>query len=150
MKKLIDPCRAAPQVYRLIPERTFGRRLAKDETLKSSEADAIGRLIRITEEAEKTFGDTDFAHKWLTYPNPALGDRIPIEMAETDAGARASKRPHAHRLWLLQPWRRHGGLLPAPFARELDDEGASLAGGRWNSRGVPMFYTSSHLSFCCP
>ena len=79
----------AKQVYRLIPERTFGRRLAKDETLKASEADAIGRLIRITEEAEKTFGDTDFAHKWLTYPNPARARyRIPIEMAETDAGAR--------------------------------------------------------------
>jgi RES domain-containing protein len=39
-------------------------------------------------------------------------------------------------------------LAPAPFARELDGEGASLAGGRWNSRGVPMFYTSSHLSLC--
>jgi putative toxin-antitoxin system antitoxin component (TIGR02293 family) len=78
----------AKQVYRVIPERTFGRRLAKGEPLKPTEADAIGRLIRVTEEAEKTFGDSDFAHKWLTYPNPALRDRIPIEMAETDAGAR--------------------------------------------------------------
>jgi putative toxin-antitoxin system antitoxin component (TIGR02293 family) len=78
----------AKQVYRVIPERTFGRRLAKGEPLKPAEADAIGRLIRVTEEAEKTFGDSDFAHKWLTYPNPALRDRIPIEMAETDAGAR--------------------------------------------------------------
>lgn len=89
VKKLIDRgVLGAKQVYRVIPERTFGRRLAKDETLKASEADAIGRLIRITEEAEKTFGNTDFAHKWLTYPNPALRDLIPIEMAETDAGAR--------------------------------------------------------------
>ncbi len=78
----------AKQVYRVIPERTFGRRLAKGEPLKPAEADAIGRLIRVTEEAEKTFGDSDSAHKWLTYPNPALRDRIPIEMAETDAGAR--------------------------------------------------------------
>ena len=39
-------------------------------------------------------------------------------------------------------------LASAPFARALDGEGASLAGGRWNSRGVPMLYTSSHLSLC--
>jgi putative toxin-antitoxin system antitoxin component (TIGR02293 family) len=89
VKTLIDRgVLGAKQVYRVIPERTFGRRLAKGEPLKPAEADAIGRLVRVTEEAEKTFGDADFAHKWLSYPNPALGDRIPIELAETDAGAR--------------------------------------------------------------
>ena len=89
VKKLIDRgVLLAKQVYRVIPERTFGRRLAKGEALKPAEADAIGRLIRVTEEAEKTFGDADFARKWLSYPNPALADRIPIELAETDAGAR--------------------------------------------------------------
>lgn len=89
VKKLIDRgVLGAKQVYRVIPERTFGRRLAKGEALKPAEADAIGRLVRVTEQAEKTFGNTDFAHKWLNYPNPALGERIPIEMAETDAGAR--------------------------------------------------------------
>ena len=39
-------------------------------------------------------------------------------------------------------------LTPSAFARILDGEGASLTGGRWNSRGVPMLYTSSHLSLC--
>lgn len=39
-------------------------------------------------------------------------------------------------------------LTPSAFARTLDGEGASLTGGRWNSRGVPMLYTSSHLSLC--
>lgn len=60
----------------------------KGEAPKMAGADARSRLARLTEEAEKTFGDTDFAHKWLIYPNPALGDRIPIELAETDTGAR--------------------------------------------------------------
>jgi putative toxin-antitoxin system antitoxin component (TIGR02293 family) len=78
----------AKQVYRVIPERTFNRRLAKRETLKPSEADAIGRLLRVTETAEKTLGDAAFARKWLSLPNPALKNRIPIELAETDAGAR--------------------------------------------------------------
>ena len=39
-------------------------------------------------------------------------------------------------------------LTPSAFARALDGEGASLTGGRWNSRGVPVLYASSHLSLC--
>jgi putative toxin-antitoxin system antitoxin component (TIGR02293 family) len=89
VKDLIDRgVLGAKQVFRIIPERTFGRRLAKRETLKPSEADAIGRLLRISETAGKTFGDAEFAHKWLNLPNPELKNRIPIELAETDAGAR--------------------------------------------------------------
>jgi putative toxin-antitoxin system antitoxin component (TIGR02293 family) len=78
----------AEHVYRLIPARTFNRRLANGEKLKTSEADAIARLLRVIEAAVKTFGDAEFARKYLVLPNPALKDRVPIEMAETDAGAR--------------------------------------------------------------
>lgn len=76
------------QVYRIIPERTFNRRLANREMLKPSEADAISRLLRVIEAAVKGFGDADFARRYLSLPNPALGNRIPFELAETDAGAR--------------------------------------------------------------
>src|SRR4051812_41111241 len=30
----------------------------------------------------------------------------------------------------------------------LDGEGARLYGGRWNSIGIPLVYTSEHLSLC--
>jgi putative toxin-antitoxin system antitoxin component (TIGR02293 family) len=43
---------------------------------------------RVAEAAEKTFGNSEFARKWLTLPNPALKSRTPIELADTDAGAR--------------------------------------------------------------
>ena len=75
-------------VYRVIPERTFKRRLLNREALKVSEGDAIARLLRVTEAAVKAFGEDDFARKWLNLPNPALSGGIPIELAETDAGAR--------------------------------------------------------------
>jgi putative toxin-antitoxin system antitoxin component (TIGR02293 family) len=89
VKGLIDRgVLGAKQVFRVIPERTFNRRLAKREMLKVPEADAIGRLLRVTEAAKKTFGDADFATRFLNLPNPALKNRIPMEMAETDAGAR--------------------------------------------------------------
>ncbi len=89
VKDLIDRgVLGAKQVYRAIPERTFNRRLAKRDALKPSEADAIGRLLRVIENAETMLDDAEFARKWLSFPNPALKNRIPIELAETDAGAR--------------------------------------------------------------
>ena len=89
VKNLIDRgVLGARQVFRVIPERTFNRRLASREPLKPSESDAIARLLRIAEAATKAFGDAEFARKFLNLPNPALNDRIPFELAETDAGAR--------------------------------------------------------------
>ena len=78
----------AKQVFRIVPERTFNRRLAKGEPLKPAESDGIARLLRITEMAKRIFGDAAFAHQWLNLPNPVLKERVPIELAETDAGAR--------------------------------------------------------------
>jgi putative toxin-antitoxin system antitoxin component (TIGR02293 family) len=89
VKRLIDNgTLAAKQVYRVIPMRTFNRRLAKGEPLKVSESDAIARLLRVTEMARRIFGDTEFAGQWLTLPNPVLKNQIPIELAATDVGAR--------------------------------------------------------------
>lgn len=89
VKDLIDRgVLGAKQVFRVVPERTFKRRLAKGEALKPAEADGIARLLRITELATKIFRDAEFARKFLSLPNPALKDRIPIELAQTDAGAR--------------------------------------------------------------
>jgi putative toxin-antitoxin system antitoxin component (TIGR02293 family) len=86
----------AKQVYRVIPERTFKRRLANREVLKVSEGDAIARFLRLTEMATKIFGDSDFAGKWMVLPNPALKNRIPIELAETDSGAREVEAALTH------------------------------------------------------
>jgi putative toxin-antitoxin system antitoxin component (TIGR02293 family) len=78
----------AKQVFRVIPERTFKRRVAQGEALKPHEADAVGRLLRLNKEAVRLFRDAEFARKWLSLPNPALGYRVPNDLAETDAGAR--------------------------------------------------------------
>jgi putative toxin-antitoxin system antitoxin component (TIGR02293 family) len=92
VKDLIDSgVLGAKEVYRMIPERTFNRRVANGGALKPHEADAIGRLLRLRREATRTFGDAEFARRWLSLPNPALGYRIPNELAETDAGAREAE-----------------------------------------------------------
>jgi putative toxin-antitoxin system antitoxin component (TIGR02293 family) len=89
VKELIDRgVLGARQVFRVIPERTFKRRVANREPLKANESDAIARFLRVAESATKAFGDALFAKRFLSLPNPALNDRIPFELAETDAGAR--------------------------------------------------------------
>jgi RES domain-containing protein len=39
-------------------------------------------------------------------------------------------------------------LTPPEFARALDGEGSRGPGGRWNSPGGRVVYTSAHLSLC--
>ncbi|MEJ8756714.1 RES family NAD+ phosphorylase [Pontibacter sp. H259] len=39
-------------------------------------------------------------------------------------------------------------LSRARFAKDLSGRGAELAGGRWNSKGTPMLYTSDSIALC--
>ncbi|MER2998811.1 RES family NAD+ phosphorylase [Pontibacter populi] len=39
-------------------------------------------------------------------------------------------------------------LSRARFAKDLSGKGAELAGGRWNSKGTPMLYTSDSIALC--
>ncbi|MEJ8801840.1 RES family NAD+ phosphorylase [Pontibacter sp. H249] len=39
-------------------------------------------------------------------------------------------------------------LSRSKFRNDLSGKGAELAGGRWNSKGVPMLYTSESIVLC--
>lgn len=75
-------------IRQIIPDRTLDRRIAKGEPLKIEEADGLARLLRVVNAARQVFENDANADEWLRSPNPALGDRIPIEMARTDLGGR--------------------------------------------------------------
>jgi putative toxin-antitoxin system antitoxin component (TIGR02293 family) len=75
-------------VSRAIPPRTFARRIKENQTLDPREADAIARLLRVAAFANKVLGDDESASIWLTQPNPSLRNHVPLDMAETDVGAR--------------------------------------------------------------
>lgn len=79
---------AQEDVFRAIPERTFKRRLAEKGKLRIEEADAIARILRINALARWAFDETNAAREFLDLPNPALANRVPRVMAQTDAGAR--------------------------------------------------------------
>ena len=75
-------------IRRIIPDRTLDRRIAKGEMLKIEEADGLARLLRVVKAARDLFENDENADMFLRNPNPALGERIPIHMAQTDIGAR--------------------------------------------------------------
>ena len=68
--------------------RTLDRRIAAGENLKIEEADGLARLLRVVKAARDLFQNDENADVFLRSPNPALGERIPIHMAQTDIGAR--------------------------------------------------------------
>jgi putative toxin-antitoxin system antitoxin component (TIGR02293 family) len=53
-----------------------------------AEAERAVRLAQLIALAAETFGALDEALAWMQEPNYALGGRLPIDMAETDPGAR--------------------------------------------------------------
>ena len=49
----------------------------------------MARLLRIKVHAREVFEDAATAEAWLNEPNPALGQRVPVELLVTDEGTRA-------------------------------------------------------------
>lgn len=72
----------------IIPERTQRHRKAKREPLTVEESDRLVRLTRIQALSEDVFGDTEKANRWLREHLGILGSKSPLEVAQTDAGAR--------------------------------------------------------------
>jgi putative toxin-antitoxin system antitoxin component (TIGR02293 family) len=53
------------------------------------ESDRLYRLARIVALAKHYIGDEEAATRWLKRPNRALGGHVPIEVIDTELGARA-------------------------------------------------------------
>ena len=62
--------------------RTQGR-------LARYESDRLYRLARIVALAKQYIGDQETATRWLKRPNRALGGNFPLELIDTEPGARA-------------------------------------------------------------
>jgi putative toxin-antitoxin system antitoxin component (TIGR02293 family) len=70
-----------------VPLRTLARRRV-EKKLASDESDRLYRLARIAAHAERVFGSDEKAAAWLRRPNRSLGGESPIEVLDTDIGAR--------------------------------------------------------------
>ncbi len=72
----------------IIPERTQRHRNAKRQPLTVEESDRLVRMTRIQALAEDVFGDAEKANSWLREGLGILGGKSPLEVAQTDSGAR--------------------------------------------------------------
>ena len=70
---------------RLVPPATYKRRTT---TLKPEESERVERLARVMALAEDAFGSTDDARHFLATPHPELAGERPLDVAQTELGAR--------------------------------------------------------------
>lgn len=71
----------------LMPRKTLAHR-ERLGTLTSDQSDRLVRVARVLAAAEEVFGDQDKAHRWLRRPTAALADEAPLELLDTEEGAR--------------------------------------------------------------
>lgn len=83
----------ASEVYLLVvPRRTLAHRKEKQQTLTPDQSDRLARVARVTWRAREAIGDEEKAARWLRKENRALGGRRPLELLESDVGARMVER----------------------------------------------------------
>ena len=80
-----DPDEAVLIRNRLVPSATYKRRTA---TLKPEESERVERLARVMALAEQAFGSADDARRFLATPHPELAGERPLDVAQTELGAR--------------------------------------------------------------
>jgi putative toxin-antitoxin system antitoxin component (TIGR02293 family) len=72
----------------IVPRRTLNHRRAKHEPLNQTESERALRVARLMALAEEVFADPEKARKWLRRETRPFGRRTPLEMMETEHGAR--------------------------------------------------------------
>jgi putative toxin-antitoxin system antitoxin component (TIGR02293 family) len=70
-----------------IPRKTLAHRRAKGR-LTPDQSDRLLRVLRILTEAEDTFADRTRAGLWLRRPTTVLGGEAPLDLLDTEIGAR--------------------------------------------------------------
>jgi putative toxin-antitoxin system antitoxin component (TIGR02293 family) len=86
---LLDPS----EMYMLvIARRTLAHRKEKRQSLSPDQSDRLARVVRVAARAEEALGSQEKAGRWLRKPNRALEGKRPIDLLESDVGARMVER----------------------------------------------------------
>jgi putative toxin-antitoxin system antitoxin component (TIGR02293 family) len=83
----------------VIPQRTRRHRADKKQPLTIEESDRAVRLLRIQTVAEDTFASKEKANIWLRRPLAELNGETPLDIAQTEAGARVIETVLAKIAW---------------------------------------------------
>lgn len=71
-----------------LAQRTMTRKQGAGARLTADETEKVMRVVRIQNLARKLFTDDDAVAEWLRTPAPALKGTAPIDLLDTDMGAR--------------------------------------------------------------
>jgi putative toxin-antitoxin system antitoxin component (TIGR02293 family) len=77
------------EMHRLVISR---RRLTRTATLSPGESNRLARVIGSAIAAETALGDQTRAFRWMRMPNRALRGRRPIDLLDSEIGARVVVR----------------------------------------------------------
>jgi putative toxin-antitoxin system antitoxin component (TIGR02293 family) len=81
------------ELYEIVlPRRTLAHRKEKRQPLSPEQSDRLARMVRVAERAEEALGNREKAARWLRKPNRALQRKRPIDLLESDVGARMVER----------------------------------------------------------
>lgn len=76
------------EIYEIVmPRKTLSNRRSVG-TLTADQSDKLVRVGRIISKAETTFGSAEKAAQWLRRPTQPLNGEQPLQMLDTEAGAR--------------------------------------------------------------
>ena len=79
---------SATELDRLaVPRKTLAHRRSLGR-LSAEQSDRLVRILRIIREAETTFANAEKAHRWLRRPTAALAGHAPLDLLDTNVGAR--------------------------------------------------------------
>jgi putative toxin-antitoxin system antitoxin component (TIGR02293 family) len=76
-------------LHRVIPRRTLEHRRQRQESLTQEESERAYRVANILALAETVMGDRTRALSWLTAPKRSLDGETPMDLLDTEPGARA-------------------------------------------------------------
>ncbi|MCI0435936.1 MAG: DUF2384 domain-containing protein [Gemmatimonadetes bacterium] len=80
---------SASEVHALvIPRRTLAHRKERAGRLTAEQSDRLARVVRVAARASEAIGDAEKAARWLRKPGRALQGKRPLDLLETDVGAR--------------------------------------------------------------
>ena len=75
----------------VLPRKTQSHRRGLG-ALTPDQSDRLIRVARVIAAAEKTFGSSEKAHRWLRRKTTALGGDAPLDLLDTSGGARQVER----------------------------------------------------------
>ncbi len=75
-----------------VSERTLQRKYRSSDRLSPGASDRLSRVDRIFGLATEVFGSKERAVQWLKRSSRALGNEVPLELLDTDAGSQRVER----------------------------------------------------------